>query len=139
MSATGRLLYLGYHRPAAWLGDLIKDGGPRQRRLTEHGRLAMIEAATRLPSLPAAPPAAPRVHFLTGARYWHQTAFLLTSLAPHLPLRPVVHDDGTLAGYQPAGGNDISVLVTIPEPGTGLLAAVGLAAFLGTRRRRGSK
>ena len=96
--SPGRLLYLGYHLPAARLGDLIKDGGPRQRRLTELGRLAMIEAAPRLPPRAAAPADAPRVHFLTGARYWHQTAFFLVSLAPHLPIRPVIHDDGTLAG-----------------------------------------
>lgn len=101
LPSPGRLLYLGYHRPAALLGDLIKDGGPRQRRLTEAGRLAMIAAAGRLPPLPAPPDNAPRIHLLTGARYWHQTAFFLTSLAPHLPVRPVIHDDGTLAG--PAG------------------------------------
>lgn len=98
LPGPGRLLYLGYHRPLALLGDLIKDGGPRQRRLTELGRLAMIEAAHRLPPLRNVEAGAPRVHFLTGARYWHQTAFLLASLAPHLAIRPVVHDDGTLSG-----------------------------------------
>lgn len=98
LPSPGRLVYLGYHRPAALIGDLIREGGPRQRRLTELGRIAMIEAAREIPPLSAVPADAPRVHFLTGARYWHQTAFLLASLAPHLAIRPVVHDDGTLAG-----------------------------------------
>ena len=97
-TSPGRLLYLGYHLPVAKLRDLVKDGGPRQRRLTELGRLAMIDAASRLPSLDPVPEDAPRVHFLTGSRYWHQTAFFLVSLHPHLPVRPVIHDDGTLAG-----------------------------------------
>lgn len=98
LPGPGRLLYLGYHRPAAWLGDLIRDGGPRQRKRTEAGRLAMIEAAALLPAQPPIAAGAPRIHFLTGARYWHQTAFLLVSLSPHLAFRPVIHDDGSLAG-----------------------------------------
>ncbi len=94
----GRLLYLLYHEPLARLGDLVRDGGPAERRRTEAGRLAMIAAARELPPLPAPPPDAPRVHLLTGARFWHQTAFLLRSLAPHATIRAVIHDDGTLDG-----------------------------------------
>lgn len=96
MSLAGRLAYLCYHQPVSLLRDLIKDGGPVERRRTEAGRLAMIEAARHLPPLPEPPPNAPEIHFLTGARFWHQTAFFLTSLARHASIRAVIHDDGTL-------------------------------------------
>jgi hypothetical protein len=98
LPTPGRLLYLGYYLPLGVLGNLWRDGGYKQRRLTAAGNHAMIEAARLLPPLPAPPPDAPEIHFLTGARFWHQTAFLLTSLAPHLPVRPVIHDDGSLVG-----------------------------------------
>ncbi len=94
----GYLLYVAYHRPASLLRDLVLEGGPRQRRLTEAGRLEMMEAARRLPALPAPVHDSPVVHFLTGARFWHQTGFLLASLAPHLSIKPMLHDDGTLGG-----------------------------------------
>jgi rhodanese-related sulfurtransferase len=39
------------------------------------------------------------IHFLTGERYWYQTAFCAYSLAQHsdVNIRPVVYDDGTLS------------------------------------------
>ena len=43
--SPGYLLYVAYHRPASLLRDLVLEGGPRQRRLTEAGRLEMMEAA----------------------------------------------------------------------------------------------
>jgi hypothetical protein len=40
----------------------------------------MVAAAGRLPPWPAAPEGAPEVTFLTGRRYWYQTAFCAWSL-----------------------------------------------------------
>lgn len=98
LPGPGRLLYLCYHEPVSRLRDLVREGGPRQRRLTEAGRLEMAAAAQTLPPLPDPGPDAPVMHFLTGAKFWYQTAFLLTSLAPHAGIRAVIHDDGTLVG-----------------------------------------
>jgi hypothetical protein len=96
LPSIGRLLYLCFHAPLGRLHEHFRDGGPNERVHTEICRTAMESAATRLPALPAPPPDAPEVHFLTGRQFWFQTAFLLTSLAPHLSLRAVFHDDGSL-------------------------------------------
>jgi hypothetical protein len=45
-------------------------------------------------------------------------------------------DDATQAGLQFAGGNDISLLVTIPEPGAAMALLSGLATLAGMRRFR---
>jgi len=96
----GRITYHLWHRHYGPLRDLWLDGGPWQRRRTEAGRREMIAAAARLPLPPAPPPdAAPvTLHFLTGRKYWYQTAFCLWTFARHSrrPLRPVILDDGSL-------------------------------------------
>ena len=101
MSLAGKFFYHTWHRPAGWLGDLIADGGPSERRCTELGRQAMEAAARNLPMLP--PPsdsAAPGLdlHLLTGQRFWYQTAFCLWSFARQAgrSIKPVLYDDGTL-------------------------------------------
>lgn len=98
MSLAGRALYLCWHRPANQLRDLWLDGGPWSRRRTAAGRREMEEAATRLPPLPATLGTPLELHFLTGARFWYQTAFCLWSFARHAgrPVVPVIQDDGTL-------------------------------------------
>jgi hypothetical protein len=57
----------------------------------------MAAAAGCLPPLPPAPPGAPEVCFLTGQRFWFQTAFCFWSLFHNAgrPLRAVFVDDGT--------------------------------------------
>lgn len=94
--SPGRLLYLCFHAPIGRVREHFRDGGPAERARTELGRTAMEAAACQLPALPNPESDAPEVHFLTGRRFWFQTAFLLTSLAPHLHLRAVLHDDGSL-------------------------------------------
>lgn len=94
--SPGRLLYLCFHAPIGRVREHFRDGGPAERARTELGRTAMEAAACQLPALPNPASDAPEVHFLTGRRFWFQTAFLLTSLAPHLHLRAVLHDDGSL-------------------------------------------
>jgi hypothetical protein len=57
----------------------------------------MVRAARCLPPLPAPPPGAPEVCFLTGRRFWYQTAFCFWSLCRQAgrPLRAAFYDDGT--------------------------------------------
>lgn len=99
MSFLGRALYHVWHRHYGPLRDLWLDGGPRQRQRTEAGRLEMLAAAHRLPPPAPSTGAAPlTVHLMTGAKYWHQTAFCLWSLARHTPrpVHPIILDDGSL-------------------------------------------
>ena len=93
----GRLLYLAWHAPRAAFERSRREGGPGQQWLTRRHRLAMISAAGALSPLPAAPDA-PEAWFLTGRRFWYQTAFCFWSLARHAgrPLTPVLVDDGSI-------------------------------------------
>jgi hypothetical protein len=60
----------------------------------------MVQAASALPALAAPSTDAPEVCFLTGKRFWHQTAFCFWSLCRQAgqPLRAAFFDDGTLDG-----------------------------------------
>jgi hypothetical protein len=63
----------------------------------------MVRAAWHLKAAqPQPPPEAPAVYFLTGAKFWYQTAFCAHSLLAHSgnPLRVVIIDDGTLTKRQ---------------------------------------
>jgi hypothetical protein len=48
------------------------------------------------------------------------------------------YDDASTAGFDLSGGNDVSLLVTVPEPGSAALMLGGLGAMLAMRRRRGT-
>ncbi|HWA10696.1 MAG TPA: hypothetical protein VG838_14730 [Opitutaceae bacterium] len=100
----GRLAYQLYHRPLGWWRRLRADGGFRERRLTEEGRVAMEKAAAALPTLPAPAGAPLEFHLLSGEKFWYQTAFCLWTIARHSsrPLVPTVYDDGTLGPRQRA-------------------------------------
>lgn len=104
MSATtpppltlGRLLYLGWHRPRAAVRQSWREGGPLNQWITSRGRHAMEATVAQLPPLSAPPADAPEVCFLTGRRFWFQTAFCFWSLCHHAgrPLRAVFYDDGS--------------------------------------------
>src|SRR5579872_3428337 len=101
--SAGRLLYLGWHRPRAFLKKCGQQG-PLNLWLAADGRRAMERAAYLLPSLDAAPPEAPAVFFLTGRRFWYQTAFCGHTLLSQAgkPLRVIAFDDGTLQADQAA-------------------------------------
>ncbi|HVW19738.1 MAG TPA: hypothetical protein VHC86_00840 [Opitutaceae bacterium] len=59
----------------------------------------MLSAARGLlRPLPPPGPEAPEIHLLTGRSLWYQTAFFLRSLQRFLPVRPVIHSDGSLEG-----------------------------------------
>jgi len=93
----GRFLYLVWYKPAGLLVRSWREGGPINQWITRRGRLAMVKAAGRLPPLPPPPADAPEVCFLTGRRFWYQTAFCFWSLCRQAgqPLRAAFFDDGT--------------------------------------------
>lgn len=94
----GRLLYVGFHYPRASLARSWREGGPLQQWIDARGRAEMRAAAHRLPSWPPASANAPEVFFLTGKRFWFQTAFCFWSLRRQAEsdLRLVLIDDGTI-------------------------------------------
>jgi hypothetical protein len=102
MMSPGKILYHVWHRPRAELRDLIREGGPRQRRLTREGAAAMEAATAELPSPPTGSGPAIKIHLLTGKRFWFQSAFCLYSLAisSRRTVRPTFYDDGSLQPTQ---------------------------------------
>lgn len=94
----GRLFYLFWHKPLAEIARCRREGGPINQGLDSKGRRAMMAAAKQLPAFNAGPSAHHEIWFLTGQRYWYQTAFCFRSLqltAAQTPLRPVFVDDGS--------------------------------------------
>jgi hypothetical protein len=94
----GRLLYLAVHAPLAALARSRREGGPVEQWKTARGRRAMAAAVASLPQCePVGRDAAP-VTFLTGRRFWFQTAFCFWTLRQRSaqPRRLVLLDDGSL-------------------------------------------
>ncbi len=93
----GRLLYTFWHEPRGWIERSWKEGGPLQQRIDRKHRDLMIEASRRLPPTARATADAPEVCFLTGKKYWYQTAFCAWSLQRFTvaPLRITIYDDGS--------------------------------------------
>ncbi len=94
---AGRLVYLTVHQPLGWIERSWREGGPVNQWITRRGQLAMIKAARRLPPVAAPASDATEVCFLTGRRFWYQTAFCLRSLSHHSgqSFTPVFLDDGS--------------------------------------------
>ena len=89
-----------YRRPKDELRRLQR-WGPRGYFRTGAWQRQMEQAATRLPVLPLLAPESGRpleLWFLTGARFWYQTAFCAWSLAHHSQRELVLNlvDDGSL-------------------------------------------
>lgn len=93
----GRLVYLGYYRPLAAARQSWREGGPVAQWIDARGRRAMQRAAASLPPLPEPPRDAPVVAYLTGRRFWYQTAFCFWSLCRQTgrPFRGAFYDDGS--------------------------------------------
>lgn len=95
----GRLAYLGWYAPLGAVRRSLAAGGPLEEWRDARGARAMARAATKLATLRGpADGSAPEVHFLTGRKFWYQTAFCLHSLQVQSGrvFRAVLHDDGTL-------------------------------------------
>lgn len=97
MITPGRLLYIAWHRPMESLARSIREGGPLNQWRNEKGRMEMLAAAGML--TPSSPPLADarEVWFLTGKKYWYQTAFCFRSLeiTAGPGVSPVFVDDGS--------------------------------------------
>jgi hypothetical protein len=94
----GRLAYLLWHAPVGVVRRSIDAGGPLEQWRDHQAHAAMTIAAAQLSpqDLPLAA-AGPEIHFLTGARFWDQTALCLYSLQRQAgrTLPAVFHDDGS--------------------------------------------
>lgn len=95
----GRAVYRLWHTPVGALKTSIAVGGPVEQWRDRRARGRMRAAAARLEpqTLPPADTSWPEVHFLTGARFWDQTALCLFTLQAHSGccLQTVLHDDGS--------------------------------------------
>jgi hypothetical protein len=94
----GRLAYLLWYAPAGIVRRSIDAGGPLEQWRDHQAHAAMTAAAAQLSpqDLPLTT-GWPEIHFLTGARFWDQTALCLYSLQRHAgqALSAVFHDDGS--------------------------------------------
>jgi hypothetical protein len=97
-AGLGRAAYLLWHAPVAAVQRSLAAGGPLEQWRDARAEAAMARAAETLPTSRAPADAAlPEVHFLTGKKFWHQTAFCLHTLQAHAGrgFRAVLHDDGS--------------------------------------------
>lgn len=93
----GRIAYRLWHQPVGVVRNSITAGGPINQWITHRGQSAMRAAAAQFRPHHAPPTDAPRISFLTGKKFWFQTAFCATSLLRHTdrPLAFEFIDDGT--------------------------------------------
>lgn len=94
----GRAAYHLWHAPLGVLRDSAAAGGPIEQWRDARGRQAMEQAAETLPTKRTPPDASlPELHFLTGKKFWYQTAFCLHTLQGQSGrvFRAVFHDDGS--------------------------------------------
>lgn len=115
----GRLAYRLYHRPRAAVAAARRRGFAGALGDAYHHR-AMRRAAAALPPVRPENGSDPlRVHFLTGRRFWHQTAFCGWSFArtAGVDLDPVIHDDGSLTRRQAAELRRIFPRASFVTPG----------------------
>lgn len=94
----GRILYLTWHRPRAWIKRIRAAGGLKAHLALGHARAEMEKAAGQLAPVPPATGDPLELHLLTGSRFWYQTIFCLLSFARQAgrPITPVIYDDGSL-------------------------------------------
>ena len=94
----GRTAYQLWHAPVAAVRKSIDAGGPLAQWIDARGHREMRRAAESMHTRAGALASEfPEVHFLTGKRFWDQTAFCLHSMQHHSgsAFRTVFHDDGS--------------------------------------------
>jgi len=93
----GRAFYRVYHQPKSLIEKTLKRG--ILNSAIDHRAQSQMESTTHhLLPLPSQT-SSYHIHFLTGKRFWYQTAFCAYSMAQHssIAIRPILYDDGTLA------------------------------------------
>jgi len=137
----GRLYYLARHRPQEWFDQSVAAGGPLNQWITHRGQSAMRAAAAALPPHSASPADAPRLAFLTGKKFWHQTAFCASSLL-RVSARPLAFefiDDGTFDAAFATEARRLfpgCLITTAADATTRLDAALPTARFPALRDQR---
>jgi len=94
----GRAAYWLWHAPAASIKRSISAGGPLEQLRDGRAHAAMTRAAAQLTPQSSTPGTGwPELHFLTGKKFWDQTAFCLQTFQAHAghAARAVFHDDGS--------------------------------------------
>ncbi|HEV8074076.1 MAG TPA: glycosyl transferase family 2 [Opitutaceae bacterium] len=94
----GRAAYWLWHAPAAAVKKSLAAGGPLEQFLDSRAHAGMTRAAAQLTPQSSAPAKNwPELHFLTGKKFWDQTAFCLQTFQAHAghAALAVFHDDGS--------------------------------------------
>lgn len=96
MSIKGKLLYNLYFKPKGKIAKINKQGGLSNTLKISRSRNEMI-SASKLLQYECLNNSPLQVHFLTGIKYWYQTAFCAYSLGKQTEegIQFVFHDDGT--------------------------------------------
>jgi hypothetical protein len=94
----GHLFYRVWYQPVGFVNRTLSEG-PLETWRTARGRQAMRNAANRLPTCTKLPDGNVPVCFLTGQKFWEQTAFCAWSLmeASKMVFPWIVFDDGSLS------------------------------------------
>lgn len=95
----GRAAYRLWHAPAGAVKKSFSEGGPIEQWRDRRAHNEMTRAAMQLPPQSGVPADGwPELHFLTGRKFWDQTAFCLHTFQAHSGriARVVFHDDGSL-------------------------------------------
>jgi len=96
MITPGKLIYHLYHRPIEVVRKTLQTGFKRTAEMNA-GKKQMMKAALRLKEVCYSGTESFPVYFLTGKKYWFQTAFCLYSLqkVAGVNIRAVIVDDGS--------------------------------------------
>lgn len=96
MISPGKIVYQLYHRPIEVVRSALRTGLRRTAQLNA-GKKQMMRAASLLKEVYYADAETFRVYFLTGKKYWFQTAFCLYSLqrVAGVNIHAVIVDDGS--------------------------------------------
>ena len=96
MSFLGKLAYKIVYKPQSFIDKIKKQGGIINSLKIEEGKKAMQKASKDL-RCPAANSSDFQIHFLTGKKFWYQTAFCAYSLVQVVkkPIQFTFYDDGS--------------------------------------------
>jgi hypothetical protein len=120
----GRIIYKLFYQPVDAIGKLYKTGFLRSLK-QERNRKEMHAAAFELKEIVHPGKETHDVYFLTGRKYWYQTAFCLYSLQRHVPFNIRAHfaDDGTF-------DNDLEQQVHEQFPSSEMIRAAEIQQLL---------